>query len=441
MLSDTFDRIKRIGPTQLRLIVGGAVVVVWAIVWKITLSPMMPRPYWYIPALFTAAPGLIAFFLTFLPKAEAQMGSTIKAVAIAILVFAPLVGAYYLMVIIASPVLFTVVVFTLKLIQNKKKKHEAKVPPADAKLEKLSPAKWQLVALIVAFAIGALLYRELMHERLGHTAAMFVGIPVLMAILLALTPRAKTATGGILKGITLALLIVAPLLGEGYLCILMASPLFYLAGIAVGVIVDENRKAKNARLGCLALILLPMSLEGVVPWLSFHRAQTVEVSRVVDASAEAMGRQLAESPDIAKALPRVLRIGFPRPLKAWGNGLNIGDRRTIHFAGAEGDPPGDLAMRVAQRRPGYVRFETVADSSKLTQWIAWDSSEVEWTQVDDLHTRVTWRVHFERQLDPAWYFAPLERAAVHEAAKYLIEANAIPGPAATQGNATAERSN
>jgi len=88
-------------------------------------------------------------------------------------------------------------------------------------------------------------------------------------------------------------------------------------------------------------------------------------------------------------------------------------------------------MRVAARRPGYVRFETISDSSKLTQWIAWDGSEVEWKAVDQQHTLVTWRVHFERQLDPAWYFAPLERAAVHEAAKYLIEANATPDATGT----------
>jgi hypothetical protein len=402
------------------------VIVVWAIVWEKTLAPLMPRPDWYIWALFAGAPGVIAFLLTFIPKANSQAVAALKAVVVASLIFAPFLGAY----IIALPVLYTVVVFTLKMIENRKKEPEDQPFAANAKREKLSPAQWQLMILIVAFAVGAIVYRELMHERLGHTAAMFVGIPVLMAILLALTPKAKTVTGAIMKGITLALLIVAPLLGEGYLCILMASPLFYLVGIVVAAVVgfvkNENRKRKNARLSCLALILIPMSLEGVVPGLSFNRAQTVEVSRVVDAPADAVERRLAQSPEIAKALPRALRIGFPRPLNASGRGLDIGDLRTIHFAGAEGDPPGDLTMRVAARGPGYVRFQTESDSSKLTQWIAWDGSEVEWRPVDERHTSVTWRVHFERQLDPAWYFAPLERAAVHEAAKYLIEANATP---------------
>lgn len=151
---------------------------------------------------------------------------------------------------------------------------------------KISSAQWTLIALIVAFSVGGILYRLLMQHALGHSAAMFIGIPAVMAILLALTPKAKTITGGIVKGITLALLIIAPLLGEGYLCILMAAPLFYVIGIIVGLLVDRSRLNRNATLSCVALVLLPMSVEGVIPGLSFNRNQIVEVRGVVDAPAD-----------------------------------------------------------------------------------------------------------------------------------------------------------
>jgi hypothetical protein len=294
---------------------------------------------------------------------------------------------------------------------------------------KITSAQWTVIALVIAFAGGAFLYRILLHVHLGQTASMFIGIPAVLAILLALTPKAQTVTGGILKGITLALLIVAPLLGEGYLCILMASPLFYLVGIFVGVIVDAGRKNRPTTLSCIALVLLPMCLEGVAPELTWRRAQSIEVTEVVDAPVNAVEAALAESLKVHAALPIFLRIGFPRPLDAYGEGLNVGATRTIHFAGAEGDPPGDLVMQVTERRTGYVRFETVSDKSKLTQWLRWDSSDVTWAPVDARHTRVTWQVHFERQLDPAWYFGPWERFAVHEATRFLIDANATPAGA------------
>jgi hypothetical protein len=422
MFAETMEKTKRIGSTQLRLIVAFAVLVAWAI----TYREGSFQTLWSFAALLGAIPGLMAILLLFTPKARTLAGSILKGIVVALLIVAPLLSVGFIWIIIVSPLFYAVGVIVLGLIERSQKKREVVVCETGEVNEKISSAQWTLVALIVAFTIGGVLYSLLMHHGLGHSAAMFLGIPAVLAILLAFTPKAKTVTGGILKGITLALLIVAPLLGEGYLCILVASPLFYVVGIIVGIVVDKTRRDRSVTLSCVALVLVPLSLEGVIPALSFNRSQTVEVSRVVAASAETVEHQLALSPDITTRLPRTLCIGFPRPLKASGGGLEIGAKRTIHFAGAEGDPPGDLTMRVTASHQGYVRFETVSDTSKLTQWIAWTSSEVQWKQIDAAHSLVTWRVHFERQLDPAWYFAPLERAAVHEAAKYLIAANAMP---------------
>lgn len=432
MFAETVEKAKRIGSTQLRLIVAFGVLVAWAI----TYREGSFQTLWSFAALLDAIPGLMAILLLFTPKARTLAGSILKGIVVALLIVAPLLSVVFIWIIIASPLFYAVGVIVLGLIERSQKKREVVVCETGEVNEKISSAQWTLVALIVAFTIGGVLYSLLMHHGLGHSAAMFLGIPAVLAILLALTPKAKTVTGGILKGITLALLIVAPLLGEGYLCILVASPLFYVVGIIVGIVVDKTRRDRSVTLSCVALVLLPLSLEGIIPALSFNRSQTVEVSRVVAASADTVEHQLALSPDITTRLPRTLCIGFPRPLKASGGGLEIGAMRTIHFAGAEGDPPGDLTMRVVASQQGYVRFETVSDTSKLTQWIAWTSSEVQWKQIDGAHSLITWRVHFERQLDPAWYFAPLERAAVHEAAKYLIAANAMP-----HANATPTRRN
>jgi hypothetical protein len=292
--------------------------------------------------------------------------------------------------------------------------------------DKIGPAQWTVIAVAVAFAAGSFLYRYLMPHHRWQSSAMFIGLPTVLAVLLALTPKAKTVTGGIMKGITLFLLIVAPLLGEGWLCILMASPLFYLVGAIVGKVADWDGKKRGTRLSCLLLVLLPLSLEGVVPQLTMKRSQTVRVTETVNASVDAVERSLAESPRVTEHVPDWISKGFPQPLAAWGSGLEVGDRRTIHFAGAEGDPPGDVVMRVAEHQRGYVRFETVSDSSKLTQWVRWTCGEVNWKAIDAQHTSVTWTIHFNRQLDPAWYFVPWERAAVHEAARYLILANATP---------------
>ena len=295
-------------------------------------------------------------------------------------------------------------------------------------------ARAAIVALATTLACCGILYRVLVtYQPLGRTGLMFIGLPALLAILLAVAAPAKTITGAIVFGITLVLLLVAPLMGEGYLCILIAAPLFYAVGVAMGLAFDATRKwredMRQRTLRCATLVLLiPMSAEGVFPGTTIPRGQTVEVTRVVDAPAAAVEGALTGSPRIEMKLPRFLRIGFPRPLAAHGSGLEVGDARTIHFSGAEGDPEGDLVVRVTEREPGFVRLETVSDSSKLTQWLQWEASDVEWRAVDATHTRVTWRIHFARELDPAWYFTPWERLAVHEVAVYMISANATPLP-------------
>jgi hypothetical protein len=289
----------------------------------------------------------------------------------------------------------------------------------DLKKPSLTPSQWGLLFVIMAVTIGSVLYRVIVIGKLEQTSALFIGIPAILAIILAATPKAKSAKGGIVKGLTVALLLSGPLLGEGFICIVMASPIFYIVGIGVGAIVDSNRERGNSTVrSCVLLLLVPMSLEGVSPALSFNRDETVQISKIVSASAPDGG------------LPLYLRLRFPRPMQASGTGLDVGATRTIHFAGGEGHP-GDLVMRVSEGRPGYVRFEAVSDHSKVAHWLDWRSAEINWTPIDAQHTRVTWTLHFDRRLDPAWYFGPWERYAVRLAAGYLIENNATPAAGET----------
>jgi hypothetical protein len=286
--------------------------------------------------------------------------------------------------------------------------------------------------LLTALILGAFIYRIIRNIGMMHTSLIFIGIPLVLGALLACAPWPKSATGGILRGIALALLIVAPLVGEGYLCILFASPLFFGVGLLIGGIIDLSRKDRRTTTLSCVILLLPFTLEGTTPQLSFNRAQSATAMHIVNMPAAQVAAALAQSPQIANPLPRFLRIGFPRPLTATGSGLSVGSLRVIHFTGAEGDPPGDLTMRVTesnlQSASGHIRFETTSDSSKLTQWLQWRSSDVTWRAIDSTHTTVTWRIGFDRQLDPFWYFAPWEQFAVHKAADYLITANATLNP-------------
>ena len=183
----------------------------------------------------------------------------------------------------------------------------------------LTSSQWSLIILILALAAGSVMYRLIVWKRLEQTSLLFIGIPTVLATFLAVSPQAKTTLGGIMRGITLFLLLSGVLLGEGFICIVMAAPLFYAVGALVGMLVGPGRKGLDSTTrSCVILLLLPMSLEGLSPALSFNRDETVQVSQVVDASAEQVRQALGSVPrtDVRSAL--YLRMGFPHPVRLRG---------------------------------------------------------------------------------------------------------------------------
>lgn len=87
---------------------------------------------------------------------------------------------------------------------------------------------------------------------------------------------------------------------------------------------------------------------------------------------------------------------------------------------------GELTLTLEESRPGLVRWRALSDTSHMTHFLAWREIVVRWDAVDAATTRVTWTVRYQRGLDPAWYFGPMERQAVRLAARYLIDSVATP---------------
>ena len=286
-----------------------------------------------------------------------------------------------------------------------------------------------VLAVILPALAGSLLFRLLIWGELEHTSLVFIGIPAVMAILVALMPTPKSATGLILKVITLALLVSGVAFGEAFVCILFAAPLFFLIGIVVGQLLDiaRRRRPKSLDLRLLLLmgvVLTPASLEGVLPGFEFDRDEVVTVVQFVSASADRVGSTLAELPRFERPLPLFLRLGFPTPGATSGSGLRPGDFRRIEFL--HGHHPGVLTLTVVRSAPGEVSFVASGDDSYITHWLSWQSADVTWREITASETEVHWTLRYRRRLDPAWYFEPLERYGVEQAAGYLIDALATP---------------
>ena len=295
---------------------------------------------------------------------------------------------------------------------------------------KLRVRKIGLICLICTLAVGGMVYRLLYAGQLEQSALLFLGLPTVLSIVIVSMSPARSATGAIFRGITVALLMSGIVLGEGLVCILMSAPIFWLVGLTIGLLIDKVRRRGTTDDGSFYsknLIFIPlilMSLEGITPELSASRSEQVSVTRIINATAEQVRNTLSKTPVFDDPLPYFLRLGFPVPETANGSGLEDGCTRSISFSDS---PDSALKLVVSNIAPDIVRFEIVDDTTKIAHWLSWKSSTVQIVEAGPGTTRVTWTIAYDRELDPAWYFGPMERYAVRLAAGYLIDSTATPG--------------
>ena len=287
-------------------------------------------------------------------------------------------------------------------------------------------ARKTLAALIGAVAIASLAYRIIVAGGLQQTAALFVGIPALLAIVVVFAVSPRSATGVACKAVTVGLLVSVLFLGEGFLCVLMSAPLFYGVAVAIARIMEIYRwrhpRSATTLLSCVILLA----------WIPVDRHESVSETKIVQASSQAVERALLDSPRFDRKLPSYLRAGFPRPIATRIDGTQDRKIWVIRFRGGEtrinGTEPreGDLILEMQEARPGLVRWHAVSDSSHMTHFLWWRESVVTWEPVSANTTKVTWTLRYERGLDPAWYFGPWERYAAGLAVGYLIDSVATP---------------
>ncbi len=308
-------------------------------------------------------------------------------------------------------------------------------PPTDGE-EVFTQARISLAGLIIALTIASIAYRLLFMRGLQQTAALFIGIPALLAVLVVFAASPRSAVGVACKAVTIGLLVSILFLGEGVLCVVMSAPLFYAVGIGIGAMVGAMSSGERPRHSVQSYLILlpfiPMTLEGVTDLTTVNRNETVVRSKIVAASPDAVERALHSSPRFDRLRPMYLRAGFPTPVSTWIDRGGEKPRWVIRLRNGETRldgieaRTGNLVLELAESRPGVVRWQAIADTSHMTHFLRWQEATVHWEAAGPGMTRVTWTLRYRRGLDPAWYFGPWERYAVGLAADYLIDSVATP---------------
>ncbi|MEV2276064.1 hypothetical protein AB0I72_10795 [Nocardiopsis sp. NPDC049922] len=313
-------------------------------------------------------------------------------------------------------------------------------PPEPPARRRISRERWILVGAVAAIFAAFTSLRVTSWGGLDQTAFLYVGLPALIALAVAFYAKPRTAVGLGLVVTTLALALSGPLLGEGLVCLLIAAPL--MLGIVALVITIFRAIARGGRGSQQALLAVPLlfvlALEGVGGTAILPRADQGTGSAWTDVRPQRVAEALAAPPEYAEPDALLLRaVPFPLPVEAVGEGLAVGDTRTVHFTpgqslgiGAEPVPRHmELEITESEIRPdgGRVVF-TVVEDTTLARWMDVHRAEARWS-AEGGGTRITWTMDFDRTYEPSWYFGPLQSHTVDLAAAYLADtfASAAPG--------------
>ncbi len=285
--------------------------------------------------------------------------------------------------------------------------------PPPEKERKHPRADLGLGLLAVAGALFVLIYRTLVVAHLDRGLAMFVGVPMFLGMFAAgTTPR--NAVGASMKYLTLCLCVIAPLLGEGSVCLLMSAPIVYPITALTAWL---GSRPSGGKLRAVALVPFLVALYARTPT---SELPLVEVSDTleVDGTPDEVWGEMDRVTLPLEAPPLFLRAGFPTPKAILGEGLSPGSERRIVFdngtvvAHLTAMGPGlRAAMTMSYEKVGHEFFD---------RWLLLEDSMFAFDPIPGNRTRITHTTHYRRLLAPAFYFGPLEEYGVHRMQRYLL---------------------
>lgn len=278
-------------------------------------------------------------------------------------------------------------------------------------------SKKRLYILVGILAIASLGFRLINNFHLEQTSFLFIGLPALLTLLtIKYTNKPKSKMGVVIKTITLFLLMSSIILGEGVICIIMAAPLFYGVGALIVIAINYFNKEDSDKIPFLVFPLLVFLAQ---PIDNKNEIQSIETRMTINQkiSFEAMQQE----PDFIKNLPKLLKIGFPKPVSTKGSGIQIGDIRNIQFE-SQTKGIGTLSLQVVEKTELKMVFEIIQDDTHIDHWLSWKNVQVELVHTNENTTEIHWTSDYVCNLQPSWYFKPIEAYTVDLMNQHLIDA-------------------
>ena len=301
--------------------------------------------------------------------------------------------------------------------------------------------RFMIFCIIVTVSIAMHL---ILRSDIDGSAILYVGIPTVIAGLLLLTDKQhpnqqwQNKFGRLIKYSLIIMLASSALLFEGFLCVVMFMPIYFGVIFIIFLITlayKHNKSKSRLHLHILPVLLVVAALEGTHPDLSFNRYNEVSSTQVVNLSIDQIKQNLITPVELDQSRHWFLAL-FPMPYEFDAKSLTEGEVHTINYRYhrwfVTNTHEGFTKMKVAEASDQRIRMQIIEDTSYTSNYINAHGTEINLKPIDANTTEVSLTIKYERLLDPAWYFDPLQHYAAGLLGEYLIEIM-IDQPANQQG--------
>ena len=301
---------------------------------------------------------------------------------------------------------------------------------------------WLRYLLLVAFA-SMLVRIALSADWMRTSAVLYVLVPYLIGVAIYLfTPQPRGSGFGVrlwnhMRVALIVMLSTSLLLFEGFLCVMMFLPIYFLFAVLVfatspalrePINIDaeaERSRIRNTfQLSAVALLVLVLSLDGVRGF-GPDRQERITRSAVLQMSpAEVQAAIIDHSyPEAGRSL---WLSAFPRPVSVEARSMAVGARHVAHMEYRRWGVPllnvhrGTNVMEITRSEPHRFEARFVHDDSYMSHFMTFQKWAMDLEPLPDGRTRATLTVDYRRDLAPSWYFGPPMRAAVGDGLDYML---------------------
>lgn len=291
------------------------------------------------------------------------------------------------------------------------------------------------IRYLLILGVVTLITRLALDSRFATTSFFYCLIPYLIGIILYLFvpqpkgwSRRKRAARHLLATI-IVMLASSALLFEGFICVIMAAPIYIFFAMLAIVLTphkadpDRFKKSDVFRVSFVPLAVIILSVEGLTDTTSFPREDIITRTHILNLTPEEIHANLARPVHLEAKRSTFLSI-FPLPDRIDAQTFAQGETHTAYFTyrrwGFTNVHKGETRIYMKTVKPLLIETELTKNTSYFSHYLTIHGTKIEMAPQADGTTEVSLTIRYRRDLDPAWYFGPLQRRAIRESADYLL---------------------